>query len=201
MIDPRNIEKLQIELDPLFPPIKTVGTHPLPIVRRISPELAGFAEIIGRHTGDEFRFAVRFELKKIAVAPNVRRIESDVDRNVADDGDAFFPGKIMQLFPLLKERELVKFLRKYRVVQVRLRRHHRVRFATLYRRVPFGPALVAVRVAVRLQEGVILEPPIIYIAERVEFGGDVRVVRRSETLKSFDEEIFFESDRAAVIYL
>src|SRR5436190_23884859 len=88
MVDAGDVEKPQVLVYALDPPRETVGTHRVPIVNRVSPKLSGRAEKIGRNASHERRRALRVELEFRLVAPDVCRVERNIDGDVADDRNA-----------------------------------------------------------------------------------------------------------------
>ena len=69
------------------PPAIAVGRQRGPSVERVAPELAGGAEVVGRHAGDDGRRAALVELEQLRVGPDVGAVVGDEDRDVADDAD------------------------------------------------------------------------------------------------------------------
>src|SRR4029077_17424696 len=88
MIDAQQVKLGQGESDALDPPAKAVGSHPGPIVKRVAPELAGLAEVIRRHAGDDCRISAIVKSKKFALSPDVSRIMRHKNRQVADHAHA-----------------------------------------------------------------------------------------------------------------
>src|SRR5206468_6549584 len=59
------------------PPAVAIAREGVPLVYRVTPELAGRAEVIGWDTGDRCRFAVVIETKILRVRPYVGAIVRD----------------------------------------------------------------------------------------------------------------------------
>ena len=88
------------------PPRVPVAGHALPVVERVAPELAGGAEVVGRHAGHCRGAAVAVELEEVLVGPHVGAVERHVDGRVADDGDAAPSALGAEGVPLVEEEEL-----------------------------------------------------------------------------------------------
>src|ERR1051325_451202 len=67
----KNVDGLKRGGDTRYPPAKTVGTHALPVVQRIPPELARRAEVIGRHARNHQGHAPLIQLELFRVCPHV----------------------------------------------------------------------------------------------------------------------------------
>src|SRR5690242_9294775 len=106
VIEPHNVTGLQRPLHPLNPPVVASLAKYIPPVQRISPALTGFAEEIGRNTGNIDGLAVLIELKDVRVTPNVSAVEADEDRHVADQLNAQRHTVLMQRAPLLEKEKL-----------------------------------------------------------------------------------------------
>ena len=67
------------------PPVVAALLKGLPVVKRISPALAGFAESVGRDTGDDFAGKVGFQAKNFGICPDIGAVIADEDGDIADD--------------------------------------------------------------------------------------------------------------------
>ena len=90
MIEPDDIVKLRVTEDPLLQEGKALLLHLLPVIDGVAPALAGRGEIIRWYPGDEGRFQGNFvEEEVIFIGIDIAGIVADIERNVADDLDAF----------------------------------------------------------------------------------------------------------------
>ena len=108
MVDAHGVEQLEARAEAVHPPAVAVRLHRLPVVERVAPLLAEFAEIIRRHARHVFRLAVLRKVEEVAVRPDVGAVARDVHRQVADDLDAALVRVLLDLFPLLEEHVLDK---------------------------------------------------------------------------------------------
>jgi len=96
---------------PLDPPIVAVFFVSFPVVERIAPELSVFGEVVGRAAGNGFRVAfLGVELKEFWVLPDIGAVESNENRNIADDLDASFLGVFLNGSPLPESKVLEEAL-------------------------------------------------------------------------------------------
>src|SRR5882762_890873 len=84
VIDAGDIEHLQGGVYSPDPPLEAVRKHLVPVVKWISPELTGSAEVIRRHAGYYNRRPTCVQLKLIRIGPNVRRIMGHKNWNIAN---------------------------------------------------------------------------------------------------------------------
>src|SRR5260370_11331211 len=121
MIDAQEIKLFDRESYAIDPPSKSIGSQNLPVVQRISPELARFAEIIRRHAGNDGWCSIVIQLEIFAISPNICRIMRDEKRQVADDPNAPLATINPQRIPLSKKQELEKFLLKNLIAEITAR--------------------------------------------------------------------------------
>ena len=103
MVDADDVKAAARRAHALEPPIKAAGSHVIPVVDRVAPELAVPAEAIGRTTGHDARTAGAGELEVFRMRPDVGGIERGVARQIADDADAAVVGVFAQPLPLVVE--------------------------------------------------------------------------------------------------
>ena len=108
MIEPHYVHLFEARDKPVQPPAIAALLQRFPIVERIAPELAGGAEIVRRHSGDDGRLAMLVEIKQIGVGPDVGRIARDENRQVSDQLDTVLVRVALQIAPLPEEKELGK---------------------------------------------------------------------------------------------
>src|SRR6185503_10271710 len=158
VIDARDVECLERGADAINPPFETIGPHLLPVVERIPPELAGGAEIIGRHSRYHDRSPIFVQLKLIRVCPNVCRIVGDENRNVADNLDAAAIAVSLKRKPLPEEEELIKLLRLDFFFEFLPGNFQCLSFSSDQRRIPFIPGDPAMLIFQSPKQSVVVEP-------------------------------------------
>ena len=103
VVDTQDIHVAQGFCDTADPPCKFCFFMLFPVIERVAPQLAGFAEIIGGNTCDAQREAFAVQTEQLLVCPYVSTVIGYEDRCVADDGDAFFVGIGFHCLPLFLE--------------------------------------------------------------------------------------------------
>ena len=88
MIYPHHVAHLRRERDPPQPPAVAVRLELVPPVKRVAPELSVVAERVRRAARDRNRFQIGVKVEVLGIRPHVCRVESHVNRNVADYFDA-----------------------------------------------------------------------------------------------------------------
>ena len=129
MVEPDQIDLLQLPQHAGAPPREPGPLHPLPVVDRVAPVLPVGGEVVRGHARDDGRLAVGVEQELVRVGPHVGRVEGHEDRRVADHLDAAIVGEPLQCAPLPLEEELPE------LVQPNLARELLFNFG-LYDRVP-----------------------------------------------------------------
>ncbi len=97
-------------LHALDPPVVAAGLERVPVVERIAPALAGFAESIGRNAGDHLGREIGLEAEDIGMGPDIRAVVADKDGDIANDADAALGTVTPQRLPLLEEGKLQEAL-------------------------------------------------------------------------------------------
>ena len=92
MVDADDVEQARGRRDAALPPVEAVVAHPVPVVKRVAPELTVGGEAVGRAACHTRRHTVAVELEQVGIRPDVARIVGNVDGQVADDLDAEKPG-------------------------------------------------------------------------------------------------------------
>ena len=168
MVYPYAVEKFAHESHTVAPPRKAVFLHLFPVVKRISPELAVLAEIIGRYARHARRTKALVEHKFGRRFPYIGAVGRDVYRNVADYRNAVFVGVCFQRFPLADKGVANEFPRFERCL-------------VFIVDVPFDKALVAVCGAPRHEMTEILRVLVL-------FEKRVVVLAAAEAFRGFPEE-------------
>ena len=71
VVEAHDVREAQVRAARARSTSESVSRISVPAVERIAPALAGRAEVVGRHAGDDGRLAVVVELEQLAVAPDV----------------------------------------------------------------------------------------------------------------------------------
>src|ERR1700690_2957082 len=158
VVEPDHIEERERSAEAIDPPLVSGRGEHIPAINRISPGLAGGAEVVGRNAGNDGRRAVRVEVKEIGMRPDVGAVMRDVDGNVAHEADAAILTVRLEAIPLPKEFELPIFEGlDFRSKPLRPLAHS-LRIAAVKRGVPGSENDSMVRVFNGHKERVVVEP-------------------------------------------
>ena len=171
MVDADDIIQLLRAVDAAYPPAVAVGLHCVPIVQGVAPELPLVGEIIGRDAGHLDGDVILIELEEARLAPDIRRVERDIDRHIADELHALLVRVIAQRVPLAEEHALHEHLEVYLVGKLGavLLDRLRLMLADVLLR-PLGPADHAEVRLERHEQRVVLDPRV-RTAELRKLGG------------------------------
>src|ERR1019366_6480024 len=150
-----------------------------PTVDGVTPQLAGGAEVVRRHTGDDFWPSRLVQFEQVAVGPYVRAIESDIDGNVAHDANVVACAVRLQRAPLLLEFELDKLMAFNLVTQLVARALNGIRLMQRQIGIPESPRNIIVSFLERHEQGKFVEPAGVPFAE----SGERRALGRRTALK------------------
>ncbi len=100
MIDPDTVTHPEQVLHPVHPPREILPFDLFPPVYRISPQLPGLTEVVGRHPGNSSRSPVLIEPEQVLVGPDIRTVIRRVEREVPDDTDTEFFCMFVKSIPL-----------------------------------------------------------------------------------------------------
>ena len=133
MVNPHHIEEIEAAAHPRDPPVVARLLMIIPVIDRIAPELTGRRKAVRRAARDLLRLPLLVELEQLRMLREIHGITRDIDRDIADDGDALLVRIGPQALPLpvkLVLRETVEILRivRLRSHELRVRRQpvHRV---------------------------------------------------------------------------
>jgi hypothetical protein len=199
VIDAQNVNGLKRSAQPIYPPSKARRAHRVPVVNRIAPKLPRAAEVIGWNARDDYRPAVAVEFEHLWMTPHIRRVVRDEDRRVSDYSDAALTAVPLQCPPLTEEQILIKLLGLNLFTQGVAGCSDRVLVATNEPRFPINPAYAAVRGFECTEQGVIFQPPAVFVTEFIELVSERVVVRCFENLKGAFEQRSLELDHPAEI--
>ena len=108
VIDPYDVIAPEAVGKPLHPPGKIRAPVILPVVNRISPQLSRRGEPIRRAPGHHRRISLFVQLEQLRMAPCIRAVKGDVNRNIPDNLDAAPVCISLECFPLPIEIILLK---------------------------------------------------------------------------------------------
>jgi hypothetical protein len=106
VVEPHQVEQRERGAEARGPPGEPVTRHRVPAVDGVAPELAGRAEVVGRHARLHERPAVGSQLEELRVRPHVRAVVGDEDGHVAHHAHALRRAARAQGGPLAEEQEL-----------------------------------------------------------------------------------------------
>ena len=143
------------------PPRVAGAGERVPAVERVAPELAGGAEVVGRHAGLERRPAVGGEVEELGVGPDVGAVVGHEDRDVAHDADAALAGLPAHVRPLLEEEPLLELDLAHLAGELAPGPGERLRSRLTRAAVPGAPGRPAVGPLQRHEEGEVVRarPP------------------------------------------
>ena len=181
MVNTHIVNLIQLVADAFHPPAVAVLFMCFPVIERIAPQLSGGAEIIGRHAGHLQRVAPGVQTEHVLVRPDVRTVPAGEDRNISNDGDAFFIGIFLQIVPLAVKQELdepivIHFMFQNRAPFFPLRS-----IRILQAVFPFIPWKPFVKLFSGHKQTVIRQPEFVAVTEGVVFFQKVFVCRMAET--------------------
>ena len=170
VVEAHAVDEHQRHAKALDPPGEAGARHRIPAVERVAPALAGGAEVVGRHPGDECRRAVLGEEEQLRMAPDVGAVVGHEDRHVAHEGDAAAMGVLAQREPLAEERVLHEAVERDLVGVRGALRLERRRLAHHDGLVPRSPRSAAVRFLLRHEQREVVEPRFVRAAKGGELG-------------------------------
>jgi hypothetical protein len=152
------------------PPGVAVAAWRIPAVQRVAPALAGGAEVVRRHAGHHRRLAVRRRGGRGRAAPRRRRCRGRRRSALADDLHALRLRMSAQRSPLAREAPLAELPEGDGVGMPGTCCGHRCRLALHQFRRPGRPAGPAGGVALRHEQGVVVQPVRLRGTEGGQFG-------------------------------
>ena len=189
VVDTNQIDVFEDGFEALDPPFKAVFCQHVPVVNRVAPELAGFAEVVRRNARHFSGLAgVGIETEDFGVSPNVGAIVRDIDGDIAEDFDAPRVGVLLEGCPLSIE-FVLEVATEFDVVDKL--------FAPCFQGVgvafgdrlgPAVPAEIAEVLIERREEGIVVEPSGAAIAERFKLLLLLVAGRDLEALVGFAKE-------------
>ena len=113
MVDSKNVIFFFAGGKALYPPGIAVFFLFFPVINGVSPKLAVGAERIRRAAGNTFRVKVFVKKELFRFRPDVRGIQRNIDRNIADDFYSFSVCVGTEFFPLGEKFKLEKIAESY----------------------------------------------------------------------------------------
>ena len=108
VIDANRVEVIQPCLEPINPPTIARLSERLPVIDRVSPELALGAEIIRRNAGDDPRLRLLVQQEQLGIGPHVRRIRGNKDGKITQQPHPALIRVILEGLPVPQQDELAK---------------------------------------------------------------------------------------------
>src|SRR5579864_2098656 len=167
MVEPNEVASLRGPAQAQRPPPIFGGANRVPVVQRVTPPLPGSAEVVGRHAGYGFRLQIVFQTKQIAMRPDVRAFVIDEYSNVTDHANGFLRTVMPQCVPLFPEKKLHHSPGGELVAEIAFRGIQRTGVSPRELAGPLAP-ISSMFLADRVEENVVLDPPIVFFAESVE---------------------------------
>ena len=165
VVDAHHIVQLKAVPQPGDPPLIAGRTVRLPAVERVAPQLTGGGETIRGNARHRRGDVVLVQLEQPRVCPCVCRIQRHIDGDIADDLDALAVGVGFQLAPLLVELELKILVVLHLKVQLPAVVVHGGLPAQTDILCPLDPRLALKAVLYRHEQGKIVQPPLVFLAE------------------------------------
>src|SRR5437588_10568792 len=106
VIEAQDVDQAERRAQTVDPPGVAGGGEDVPTVERVAPQLAGGAEVVGRHPCHERRPAVRRQVEQLAMRPAVGAVLRREDGRIADDADATLRSVLLERYPLPEEEVL-----------------------------------------------------------------------------------------------
>ena len=100
VVDPDRVVEEEGALHAGPPPGEILRPVPVPVIDRVSPELSRRGKSVRRASGDYGRTPFAVQLEVLRMAPGIRAVHSDIDRQIADYADPVFVGVIFDRLPL-----------------------------------------------------------------------------------------------------
>src|SRR5207248_6324625 len=77
MIDANDVNLIEHVAEPSDPPRVVFTRHGPPVIEGIAPQLAGYAEVVGWHAGNDHRLPRRVQLEQVLMSPNIGAVMGD----------------------------------------------------------------------------------------------------------------------------
>ena len=158
MIDTHYIIKFETVLNSFDPPLVSCLFVIIPVIEGISPELSCGGKCIRRASCHSGGLIVLVKLEHLGSRPCIRTVKRHIDRDIADDLNAFLIRICVKLFPLLIKFILLEFVESDLLREFFSRFCQCVCLAVLQRCIPFVPAHSAFAVLYGHIQAVVVQP-------------------------------------------
>ena len=168
MVDPHFIDEGKGVAEALDPPVVSVFGHGFIIIEGVAPELSFGTEVIGRHTGHALGMSCLIEVEQVLMGPAVGTVMGDEHGDVPQDRDAVVMGIGAYILPLavydvLEEAVVIDGTGQFFSVA-----GTGCPFMAGDVSGPLGPRPAFEKVADGTEQGVVIEPVLVFAAEPVE---------------------------------
>ena len=168
VVDPDCVVEEEGALHAGSPPGKILRPVPVPVIDRISPELSRRGKSVRRASGDYGRTPFAVQLEVLRMAPGIRAVHSDIDRQIADYTDPVFVGVIFDRLPLQEKHILQEAIETDVVHQLGVPFFHGLRLPEADIIVPFCPGGIFKTALERAVKRVIFKPFLIICDKSLE---------------------------------
>ena len=158
MVDANHIIKLKAVFNPFDPPLITGLLVILPVIQRVAPELSCRGKCIRRASCHSGRFVILIKLEHLGRRPCIRTVKRHIDRDIADDLNAFLICVGMKFLPLLIKFILLELVESDFFCQFFSRSVKSCFLSVLERRFPLAPAHAAVIIFYCHIQTVVIQP-------------------------------------------
>ena len=148
-----------------YPPDKSCFFVIFPVIKWVSPKLAGSRKRIRRAAGYCCRRTLLIKLEKLRSSPGIRAVKSYINRNIADNTDSLIVGIFFQFRPLFCELILLKTDKLDLLCQFLLLLFHGLGHSSFQISRPLAPADASQTVLNSHIKGVIFQPVLIFLCE------------------------------------
>ena len=183
VIDADAIDQRQQGTKALDPPGVSGLLEDIPPVVGISPQLAGRAEVVGRHAGEHGRPAVGVEPEQLSARPDVGAVVRDEDRQIAHDLDRSRAAGVAHALPLLEEQKLRQLVQPDLSSAARRPPRDRRWIALRDVGLPRRPGDLTVRILDGHEQREVVQPARVRAAEAIEAIAHRRRRRRVEAIE------------------
>ncbi len=168
VVDAQGVVQLELEGDAPQPPGVAVLLHFFPVEKGVAPKLAVGGEAVGGTSGHLGGQALPVQLELVRVGPHVGAVSRDVDRQIADDGDAQGIDVLLPGVPLVKKEVLHRLPEGDLPSQFGPDLFQGGGPAQAQRLGPGEPGGSAVPIFQGHEQGIVLQPVLLFLAESGE---------------------------------
>ena len=170
MVNTNHIVHLEAICQTTAPPVISGASVVIPAIERISPQLTGRGERIGRTSCHCHRLIVRVKLEQLRAGPCISGVKRHIDRNITDDLNTAIVCILFQTNPLYRKLILKIFIKLNVIVALSAVVIHGKAPALADILSPLDPGLTVKALLHRHEQGIIIKPPCIFLTEYMEIG-------------------------------